>query len=437
MPWCGPHAMAASLHERVGFVTFRPAIARPQRRLESTTCARHSAVVPLNKQWLGGGNTRARWVPGSQDPRSQTRTSRNTRHTRMSIDVESSEIPNERPEEWDVHRTIISESLNMERPEIVVDRPEPWLSLPRIFLEQPLVPFVAVVVGVRAFDPLVIWTASLVAQAGRRIDTVVTGIFLPSLGLLFAMLATTAIGTLRQRQQECRDVINQELASIRLLSCMLTDRYLLHLLLEYTCILDAETFSHRANKIFYRTVHDQDTRDGERREYIFTYAEELLMACLARTNTLRLRPDIERTVYDLVSLRTRRRALLESGFPQAHFTILCILGASILWSFLLLLAGEPSWFPLISVRAMYAILLALAGQLFVLIADLRDPFRGRYRLSSARFRRTLSLLRLSVRALDDTDIAKERMVWRGSPRVRLRGRGQAAQGRGPTASERR
>lgn len=290
-------------------------------------------------------------------------------------------------------------------PRLRVDVEEPPGTPGRIVLEQPAVPAVVTAIGVLLLGPASRAAAPLVAVAahGRRVDLVVTGMFMPAIGLLFAMLSSTAVVTLRQRQEDCRNVLNLELAALRMLVSMVDDREVVLLLYEYARALDVETFSHRANGISYRANHGGfgDADEHHRREQVFAYADDILHAAIRRVNVLRMRGEVETEVRELVALRSRRRATLDTGLPQVHFTIIGVLGFSILFSFVLLVAGEQSWLEVPAVTIMWTLMLGVFTWGAILIADLRDPFRGHYRLSRARMRRTIRLLRKSQETLSE------------------------------------
>jgi hypothetical protein len=284
------------------------------------------------------------------------------------------------------------------QPQLIINTEPSRYSLGRVLLEQPVVPIVVVVLGSLLLRYLVALVVPCLPDVGQRdIDILVTGVFMPCVGILFGTLSSTAISVLRQRQQDARDLLNQELAAVRMLSQLLTNPDLLRLLLEYTRTMDAETFSHRANGIYYfQNAALTASPMGRQREAVFEYAEEILWTLLEKVNTLRLRSDVESIVRDLVSLRTRRRAILDTGFPSAHFNIIGALGLSIIFSFIILLAGEASWMESLIVRVVFGILLGVLAWGAVLIADLRDPFQGKYRLSNARMRRTLYSIEKSL-----------------------------------------
>lgn len=290
-------------------------------------------------------------------------------------------------------------------PKLQVDVEEPPNTPGRVILEQPAVPAIITAVGVVLLGPAARFAAPLVVVAthGRQVDSIVTSMFLPAIGLLFAMLSSTAVVTLRQRQEDCRNVLNLELAALRMLCSMVDDREVVALLHEYARTLDVETFSHRANGISYRASQGAlaDVDEQRHREQVFAYADDILHAAIRRVNSLRLRGEVETEVRELVALRSRRRATLDTGLPQVHFTIIGVLGLSILLSFVLLIAGEQTWLDVPAVTVMWTLLLGVFTWGAVLIADLRDPFRGHYRLSRARMRRTIRLLGEALQAISE------------------------------------
>lgn len=214
---------------------------------------------------------------------------------------------------------------------------------------------------------------------------------MPLVGILFAMLSSTGVAALRQRQQDLRDLLHQELALIRMLLVMIKDESIIRLLLKYTLELESETFSHRKNGISYD--HEvPGTAAAIRREEAFAESEETLWKCFGLANDLRLRPEVEGAIRSLVTFRTRRRAVLDSGLPQIHFVIVTLLGIAMLFAFGLLVANDFSVFDLIATRLLFGILLGLLSLTYALIADLRDPFGGDYGMTPWRLYRTIELL---------------------------------------------
>lgn len=217
-------------------------------------------------------------------------------------------------------------NVKSEVPPLKVNVDQPSSSIRRIVLEQPVVPALFVLIGTILLQPMTYCFVPIVASTGRRIDTLVTGIYQPAIGILFAMLASTTIAALRQRQQDVRDLLDQELAEIRMLSFIIEDVDTLMDLLEYTRTIDAETFSHRANNVYFRQSPMLTSPLSAQRETIFAHAEETLWSCFSKVSKLELPLVVKDTIYDLVSLRTRRRASLDTGFPDVHFNILGVLG---------------------------------------------------------------------------------------------------------------
>lgn len=183
-----------------------------------------------------------------------------------------------------------------------------------------------------------------------------------------------------------------QLSIIRLLASMISDVEIAALLLEYARTVDAESFSHRANGVVYHQYGFLSEAECDTRERLFAFADELLYEMMRMVNNMRLRGEIEVEMRELVKLRTRRRATLDTGFPMQYFWIVFALGASIVFSFLLLLVGNPAWIELPIVSVLFSILLTVLVCLAAVIADLRDPFIGNYRLGRGRMARTLSLL---------------------------------------------
>lgn len=242
-------------------------------------------------------------------------------------------------------------------PELVVGAVASRWSYRRILLENPVVPLFVVAAG----TSLLRWTTNFLSKivGSTSIDGLITGAFMPSIGILFAMMTSTAVVTLRQRQQDCRDLINLELSSIRLLVSMISDITIAGLLLEYTRTVDAETFSHRANGIVYHQHGYLSCEESDGRENLFAYADEILYELMRTVNSMRLRGEIEVEMRELVRLRSRRRATLDTGFPLQYFGIVFALGGSIVLSFLLILIGNPSWIECTFLRLSFNFYLSL------------------------------------------------------------------------------
>lgn len=215
---------------------------------------------------------------------------------------------------------------------------------------------------------------------------------MPLVGILFAMLSSTAVVALRQRQQDLRDLLHQELSLIRMLLVMIRDENIIKLLLKYTLELESETFSHKQNGISY-DYEVPGTREATRREEIFAESEETLWHCFEMANELRLRPEVEGVIRNLVTFRTRRRAVLDSGLPQIHFVITSILGISMLFGFGLLVANDITMVDVLATRLLFGVILALLTLTYALITDLRDPFGGDYGVTPWRLYHTVELLK--------------------------------------------
>lgn len=214
---------------------------------------------------------------------------------------------------------------------------------------------------------------------------------MPLVGILFAMLSSTGVSALRQRQQDLRDLLHQELAHIRMLLVMIKDETIIKLMLKYTLELEAETFSHKENGISY-DYEVPGTIAAIRREETFAQSEETLWKCFALANDLRLRPEVEAAIRNLVTLRTKRRAVMDSGLPEIHFVIVSLLGITMLFAFGLLVANDTNIFDIIAIRLLFGILLALLSLTYALIEDLRDPFGGDYGVTPWRLYRTIEIL---------------------------------------------
>lgn len=225
---------------------------------------------------------------------------------------------------------------------------------------------------------------------------------MPLVGILFAMLSSTAVVSLRQRQQDLRDLLHQELSLIRMLIVMIKDESIIKQLLKYTLELESETFSHKRNGISY-DYEIPGTREAIRREEVFAESEETLWKCFGMANELRLRPEVEGAIRNLVTLRTKRRAVLDSGLPQVHFVITALLGVSMLFGFGLLVANDISMVDVFATRFLFGILLALLTLTYALITDLRDPFGGDYGLTPWRLYRTVELLQERLKNGADGD----------------------------------
>lgn len=260
-------------------------------------------------------------------------------------------------------------------------------------LVRPIASIVAMAVGFIIF-PLIeyIITPFSTAMNIEQLDVLITGTFTPVVGILFAMLASTAVSSLRQRQQDLRDLLNQELALIRMLLVMIKDRSIIQLLLQYTLLLESETFGHRENGISYE--HEKPGTDQAiRREEVFAESEETLWQCVQEANDLRLRSEVEATIRNLVVFRTKRRAVLDSGLPEIHFIITGLLGVCMMAAFCLVSSADLRLFKLTTARLLFGGLLSLLSLTYTLLKDLRDPFGGDYGVAPWRLYRTVELLR--------------------------------------------
>lgn len=257
-----------------------------------------------------------------------------------------------------------------------------------LFTAERFLPVAVGLLGAVALPTLSELLLPLVPHVGSDISVLISVLFSPTVGILFATLLSITVSVLRQRQQDIRSLLFEELATIRTLAVILHDSHLLTQLGDYLRLLSEETFEHR----FFDG--DSDLHDAGQgpscsmREAAYEATEVRGYTLMHDANRRRLREPVEGLISALVTLRTRRRATLDTGFPRVHYVILAALGASTLFCFLLEVAAQPQWLDVPAVRLLFALLLALLTSATTFVADIKDPFQGHYRLSTARVDRT-------------------------------------------------
>lgn len=257
-----------------------------------------------------------------------------------------------------------------------------------LFTAERFLPVAVGLLGAVALPTLSELLLPLVPHVGSDISVLISVLFSPTVGILFATLLSITVSVLRQRQQDIRSLLFEELATIRTLAVILHDSHLLTQLGDYLRLLSEETFEHR----FFDGDSDfHDAGQGpscSMREAAYEATEVRGYTLMHDANRRRLREPVEGLISALVTLRTRRRATLDTGFPRVHYVILAALGASTLFCFLLEVAAQPQWLDVPAVRLLFALLLALLTSATTFVADIKDPFQGHYRLSTARVDRT-------------------------------------------------
>jgi len=257
-----------------------------------------------------------------------------------------------------------------------------------LFTAERFLPLAVGVIGAVALPTLSELFLPLVPHVGADISVLISVLFSPTVGILFATLLSITVSVLRQRQQDIRSLLFEELATIRTLAVILHDVQLLTQLGDYLRLLSEETFEHRffdGDEDFHEAAQGPSC---SMREAAYEATEVRGYTLMHDANRRRLREPVEGLISALVTLRTRRRATLDTGFPRVHYVILAALGASTLFCFLLEVAAQPQWLDVPAVRLLFALLLALLTSATSFVSDIKDPFQGHYRLSTARVDRT-------------------------------------------------
>lgn len=88
-------------------------------------------------------------------------------------------------------------------------------------------------------------------------------------------------------------------------------------------------------------------------------------------------------VFQLAAARNERRAFVEGSLPSTTYLMLSVLMASLLYCFVLRAgpaAAAIAFFSIDRVRLLFAFMCSAFSSIFMIMADLHDPFRGNYRI---------------------------------------------------------
>lgn len=237
----------------------------------------------------------------------------------------------------------------------------------------------------------------------------INGVVVPAMSLLFATMIATTINTLKQRQREIQLCMHIEAAQLRILSICLDDEH------------NSAVVGHSAGRGRLLQAHEQSLSKCQR--YLWQYTSRLLeeaggnicfeersmeselsgvvseLHVMAATRTTtpmtgtavavgssQVSPMVWNQAMQacqiLIEQRAKRITALQSTFPNLHFAVLVVLGASILVAFLIETDQDILVFlNAIQLRLLWSILMGTMSVMGLVCYDLSNPFRGSYQIS--------------------------------------------------------
>ena len=233
---------------------------------------------------------------------------------------------------------------------------------------------------------------------------VMTGTVLPCVSFALGTLTATTISTLRARQVSLRTELNTEACLIRNVHSGLesmfppdacsVERAKGALLLRQYCtrvILESRSGINMAK--LERQGAANCELDGLTR---LVHHAKRLPADFDPQRIPRFRETTEFLVQmyleKLQLTRSERLAVLETTFPAVHWLALTLLGASLIFSFLLAVDQETLLFLAnTQLRILFSVLVGALSATACICADLNDPFRGAFQITPSS--KQLSLIR--------------------------------------------
>ena len=242
-----------------------------------------------------------------------------------------------------------------------------------------------------------------------------------AIALLFATLTSTTIGTLRLRQIEIRQCINDEAGELRALSYLIsslpleTQDLCRKYLTQYTSRIIAESQSEFVERLDDNLSSSTiSMTDSELHGVI-----QLLTKTVAEGDEKMSPLLVDQCFQSVARLRLsrqRRLTALESSYPPEHFALLGTLVLAELTGFLIEADQQVLIFlNAVELRILWSMLIGTFAALSALLFDLLNPFSGIYRVTPAvdqlyiirlgfQAETKLSLLGIDLKGGDDKDI---------------------------------
>lgn len=215
----------------------------------------------------------------------------------------------------------------------------------------------------------------------------INGVVMPAIAIALGTLAATTISTLRERQLDVRERLNNELCDVELLRAALNalddDDFTVP---GASSALATQLLRDYVARLIFESKPGTETDLYEARQIADNELNQLAML-LHVTNDRHKRSESVSSVAmpliaNLASHRSARLADQAATYPAIHYAVLALTALSIIVSFLLESDQEVLRFlDAIQLRLLFAILVGCFSGLAALIIDLSDLNKGGFRIT--------------------------------------------------------
>jgi len=227
------------------------------------------------------------------------------------------------------------------------------------------------------------------------VKEVVGSIYIPVVGILFAVLVTSAMDRLWDRQREIKSVLLEEatlcaelVRSALQIEHERTQQGILQLANQYMCYLTHLLNGERDDLHFLKWDEDVELETHRDDHPLYGIRQLIGDLCAQRRHDKSeeagdLKCDDH--AANLITLRAKRTMIQEERMPFRLWAIMYSLGISLASSFVLAAAGPGSGAACSSwrVRALFALMCGSFTALHCLMTDLADPFKGSFSIASS------------------------------------------------------
>uniref|UniRef100_A0A0G4GCV0 Uncharacterized protein n=1 Tax=Chromera velia CCMP2878 TaxID=1169474 RepID=A0A0G4GCV0_9ALVE len=270
------------------------------------------------------------------------------------------------------------------------------------------IPFVAPFVGFMLYDPLSRTLHDAVINLGKQtwvsvdggqyqseiITPAINGIVVPTISIVLATLVTGTLAALRDRQNVIRSCLNKEACTIKMLQETLVHvcrdaavshrRNTLILLYRYVGRILEESVAATAEELLVSSrIEPRDLNPAESEmqallEYFYILDEEGEgEPCVAANSIVSL-------LSQLNGHRCDRLTALQNVFPVIHWSVIALLGSSLLVCFLVATDQDAMRFlDGLQLRMLFGFLCGAVSSTALLCVDLSQPFTGFFCISHA------------------------------------------------------